>query len=163
MAAGRAELRRPQVLGVLVARAKLSTNVPGGEQTGLALKPVVHKSEPLPRRRGSGLEGGLHIGGSQLGFSLRGLGSGRIVIRQGEVWGAINHHTGRKQLVRKNFHGYYLSASMTAPTTTNEPPTHCCHPTFSCSRTAAKRMANTTLNLSTGAPREASPSWSARK
>ena len=92
MAAGRAEVHRPQIFVMLVARAKLPAQIPRGEQTGLASQPVVHQS-------------GLAIGRSQLGFGLRRPGSRRAFIRSGKAGRAENHHAGHNQLVREALHG----------------------------------------------------------
>ena len=57
----------------------------------------------------------------------------------------------------------YFQASTTAPNRTNAPPIQCCNVSFSCRNKTASAIAKTTLSLSTGATRDASPSCNARK
>lgn len=57
----------------------------------------------------------------------------------------------------------YARARMIVPLTIRPPPIHCCHVRRSPRNRTARAMATTTLNLSTGATRDASPSCKARK
>jgi hypothetical protein len=57
----------------------------------------------------------------------------------------------------------YFSAMIAAPAAINNPPRPTLQVIFSPRNTAAKTITSTTLSLSIGATRDASPSWRARK